>query len=247
MLAGLALLFLVVGPAVKLVISSLQDGDTGAFTLANYATAYGNAVRWRALGVSLLYASSVTVVAAVFAVPIAWGVARTDMPAKGLVRGLVLGAFITPSYLGAIGWILLAGPNAGWINKVWMGLTGASTGFSNIYSFGGLVWVTALYAFPYIFVFTTDALERVSTEMEEASNILGAGGTRTILKVTLPLVTPAILGGAIVVFLDTVALFGTPAIIALPARIRVLTLELWGFFQFPVQAKSRPPMPSRSC
>ena len=153
------------------------------------------------------------------------------------MRGLILGAFITPSYLGAIGWILLAGPNAGWINKVWMAVTGASTGFSNIYSFGGLVWVTALYAFPYIFVFTTDALERVSTEMEEAANILGAGGLRTTFRVTLPLVTPAILGGAIVVFLDTVALFGTPAIIALPARIHVLTLELWGFFQFPVQAE----------
>jgi len=55
--------------------------------------------------------------------------------------------------------------------------------------------------------------------------------------VTLPLVTPAILGGGIVVFLDTVALFGTPAILALPARIHVLTLELWGFFQFPVQAE----------
>jgi len=236
-LAGLALLFLVVGPAMKLVISSLQDGDTGAFTLSNYVTAYSSTLRLRALGVSLLYAGGVTVVAALFAVPIAWGVARTDMPAKGLVRGLVLGAFITPSYLGAIGWILLAGPNAGWINKVWMAATGASTGFANIYSFGGLVWVTALYAFPYIFVFTTDALERVSSEMEEAASILGAGGMRTIFWITLPLVTPAILGGAIVVFLDTVALFGTPAIIALPARIHVLTLELWGFFQFPVQAE----------
>jgi len=237
LLAVVALLFLIVGPAIKLVISSLQDGESGRWTLTNYVTAYSNALRLRALGTSLLYASGVTVVAMVFAVPIAWGVARTDMPAKGLVRALILGAFITPSYLGAIGWILLAGPNAGWLNKAWMGLTGAQSGLVNIYTFAGLVWVTALYAFPYIFVFTTDALERVSSEMEEAANILGAGGLRTIFRVTLPLVTPAILGGGIVVFLDTVALFGTPAILALPARIHVLTLELWGFFQFPVQAE----------
>ena len=236
-LAVLALLFLIVGPAVKLVISSLRDGDTGAWTFGNYLIAYSNALRLKALGLSLLYASGVTVVATVFALPIAWGVARTDMPAKGLVRALILGAFITPSYLGAIGWILLAGPNAGWINKTWMWLTGAESGFANVYTFAGLIWVTALYGFPYIFVFTTDALERVSSEMEEAANILGAGGLRTIFRVTLPLVTPAILGGAIVVFLDTVALFGTPAILALPARIRVLTLELWSFFQFPVQAE----------
>jgi iron(III) transport system permease protein len=232
-----ALLFLVAGPVAKLVLSSLQDADTGRFTLQNYVTAYGESRAVRALGTSLLYAAEVTVVAAVFAVPIAWGVARTDMPGKGLVRALILGAFITPSYLGAIGWILLAGPNAGWLNLAWMGVTGSSTGLVNVYSFSGLVWVTALYAFPYIFVFTTDALERVSSEMEEAANILGAGGLRTTLRVTLPLVTPAILGGAIVVFLDTVALFGTPAIIALPARVRVLTLELWQFFQFPVRAE----------
>ncbi|HYZ64539.1 MAG TPA: iron ABC transporter permease [Acetobacteraceae bacterium] len=237
LVAVAALLFLVAAPVAKLVLSSVQDPETGALTLQNYVAAYGRVRDWQALGTSLLYAGSVTVLAVIFAVPIAWGVARTDMPAKGLVRALVLGAFITPSYLGAIGWILLAGPNAGWLNRAVVALTGSSSGLFNVYSFGGLVWVTALYAFPYVFVFTTDALERVSSEMEEAANILGAGGLHTILRVTLPLVTPAILGGAIVVFLDTVALFGTPAIIALPARIRVLTLELWQFFQFPVQAE----------
>ena len=235
--AILALGFLVVGPVARLVLSSLQEADTGALTWRNYAAAYGRMRDLQALGTSLLYAAEVTVLSAMFAVPIAWAVARTDMPCKALVRALILGAFITPSYLGAIGWILLAGPNAGWLNLAWMSVTGASSGFANVYSFGGLVLVTALYAFPYIFVFTADALERVSSEMEEAANILGSGTLRTTLRVTLPLVTPAILGGAIVVFLDTVALFGTPAIIAMPARIKVMTLQLWQFFQFPVQAE----------
>ena len=233
-----ALIFLVAGPVARLLLSSIQDTDTGALTWRNYAVAYGQARNYAALGTTLLYAAEVTVLSAILAVPLAWGVARTDMPAKSLVRALVLGAFITPPYLGAIGWILLAGPNAGWLNQAWMALTGAPHGLFNIYSFGGLVLVTALYAFPYIFVFTADALERVSSEMEEAARILGAGTLRTILRVTLPLVTPAILGGAIVVFLDTVALFGTPAVIALPARIKVMTLVLWEFFEFPVRAEA---------
>ena len=237
-LALLALLFLVVSPAVSLVLSSLRDTDTGAFTLQNYVTAYGRSRDLVALVNSLLYAAEVTVLAGLFAVPLAWSVSRTDIPCKGLIRVLVLGAFITPPYLGAIAWILLAGPNAGWINRVWMALTGAEHGFTNIYSFGGMVWVTALYAFPYIFVFTSDALDRVSSEMEEAANILGCGRIRTVFRITLPLVTPAILGGAIVVFLETVALFGTPAIIALPARIKVMTLQLWQFFEFPVRAEA---------
>ena len=233
-----ALLFLVVSPAVSLILSSLRDTDTGAFTLQNYVTAYGRSRDLVALGNTLLYAIQVTILSAVFAVPIAWAVSRTDMPCQGLLRVMVLGAFITPPYLGAIAWILLAGPNAGWLNRSWMALSGADHGLVNIYSFSGMSWVTALYAFPYIFVFTSDALDRISSEMEEAANILGCGRMRTVFRITLPLASPAILGGAIVVFLDTVALFGTPAIIALPARIKVMTLQLWQFFEFPVRAEA---------
>ena len=232
------LLFLVVAPMVRLLVSSFQSTDTGAFTLENYVTAYGNPRRLIGLGNSLLYGGAVVLVSIGFAVPLAWAVARTDMPGKGVVRATVLGALITPSYLGAIGWILLAGPNAGWINRIWMALTGAGTGVFNVYSFAGLVLVTALYAFPYIFVFTADALDRVSSEMEEAAHILGMSPLRTIFKVTLPLVLPAVLGGSIIVFLDTVALFGTPAVIALPARINIMTLQLWQFFEFPVRAEA---------
>ena len=236
--AAAALIFLVAAPLIRLLVSSFQSTDTGGFTFANYAIAWGHPRDLVALGNSLRYAAEVTVLSAVLAVPIAWGVSRTDMPAKSAIRALILGAFITPPYLGAIGWILLAGPNAGWLNRAWMGLTGSANGFMSVYSFGGMVLVTALYAFPYIFVFTAAALDLVSSEMEEAANILGAGGLRTIFRITLPLVLPAILGGAIIVFLDTVALFGTPAIIALPARIPVMTLELWQFFEFPVRAQA---------
>ncbi|HSU06737.1 MAG TPA: iron ABC transporter permease, partial [Acetobacteraceae bacterium] len=236
--AVVVLLCLVVAPLARLLVSSFQSTETGAFTLENYVTAYGHPRELIALGNSLRYAVEVMLLSMVFAVPVAWAVSRTDMPAKGLVRALILGAFITPPYLGAIGWILLAGPNAGWLNHAWMLVTGSESGLFNVFSFGGLVFVTALYSCPYIFVFTAAGLDLVSSEMEEAANILGAGRVRTTLRITLPLVAPAILGGAIIVFLDTVALFGTPAIIALPARIRVMTLVLWQFFEFPVRAQA---------
>ena len=177
------LVFLVVSPLTRLLLSSFQSPATGAWTLSNYGAAYGRVRDWSALGNSLLYAAEVTVLCAILAVPIAWGVARTDMPGKSFVRAMILGAFITPPYLGAIGWILLAGPNAGWLNRVWMTLTGSATGIFDIYSFSGLVLVTALYAFPYIFVFTTDALDRVSSEMEEAASILGASRLRTTFRI----------------------------------------------------------------
>ena len=118
-----------------------------------------------------------------------------------------------------------------------MALTGASAGIINIYSFAGLVFVVALYAYPYLFIFTSGALELVSSELEDAAGMLGARRLRTAWRITLPLVVPAICAGAIVTFLDAIALFGTPALIAIPARFSVLTTQLWNFFEYPVQVE----------
>ena len=227
------LLVLVINPLARLFLVSFQHGDTGALTLDNYVTAYG---RWRyleALVNSLVLGLSVAAVCTVFGVPMAWAVSRTDMPGKGLVWVAILGTFIMPSYLGAVAWILLAGPNAGWLNRAYIGLTGAASGPFNIYSMTGLVLIVAAYSFPYMFVFTRSALDMISSEMEEAASTLGAGVLRTTLRVTLPLTLPAILGAIIVVFLEAIALFGAPALIALPGRFQVITTMLWQFFEFP--------------
>jgi iron(III) transport system permease protein len=145
----------------------------------------------------------------------------------------VLGTFIMPNYLGAVAWILMAGPNAGWLNRIYTGLTGTSAGPFNVYSMTGLVLVIACYSFPYMFVFTRSALDLISSEMEDAASTLGASALRTTLRVTLPLALPAIMGAFIVVFLEAIALFGAPALIALPARFQVMTTTLWQMFEFP--------------
>jgi len=231
------LIFLVVNPLFRLVQISLQDTDTGAFTLHNYVAAYGRSRYLIAMWNSLQLGFWVTVLCLLFAVPLAWAVSRTDMPCKGAIRILVLSAFVTPPYLGSIAWILLAGPNSGWLNRAWMALTGAQEGLFDIYSFAGLAFNIAIYSFPYLFIFTSAALDVVSSEMEDAANILGAGTLRTTLRITLPMVLPAILGGAIVTFLEAIALFGTPALIAIPARFNVVTTQLLQFFSQPIRAE----------
>jgi iron(III) transport system permease protein len=230
-----ALLFLVAFPLVKLLIASFEERGTGAFTLQNYATAYGRARYIDALVNSLTLGLASAGMAVVMAVPMAWAVSRTDMPAKGVTWALVLAAFVLPPYLGAIGWILLAGPNSGFLNQAWRWLTGAEDPLVNVYSFFGLSLVIALHSFPLVFIFVKSALDLVSSEMEDAANILGAGTWTAMRKVSLPLVWPAILGGFIIVFLETIALFGTPAIIGIPARINVVTTQLWQFFEYPVR------------
>ena len=231
------LVFLVASPMVRLVIASFQEPETGRFTLANYVEAYGSLRHLRAVANSLELGLGVALLAGLFGVPIAWAISRTDMPAKGFVRLMVFGAFITPPYLGAIGWILLAGPNAGWLNKLWMATTGAGHGVFNVYSMPGLILVVAVTSFPYVFIFVNSALDLVSSEMEDAANILGAGTLKTTLRVTLPLVVPAIVGGLIVSFLEAIALFGAPALIALPARFHVVSTQLWEFFESPVRVE----------
>jgi iron(III) transport system permease protein len=231
------LIFLIASPMVRLVVSSFQEPETGRFTLANYADAYGSVRHLRAVLNSLELGVGVAVLAGLFGVPMAWAISRTDMPAKGFVRLMVFGAFITPPYLGAIGWILLAGPNAGWLNKLWMAATGAGHGVVNVYSMPGLILVVAVTSFPYVFIFVNSALDLVSSEMEDAANILGAGTLKTTLRITLPLVVPAIVGGLIVSFLEAIALFGAPALIALPARFHVVSTQLWEFFESPVRVE----------
>ncbi|MGI6852144.1 ABC transporter permease [Mesorhizobium sp. 1B3] len=231
---ALALAFLTVNPVLSLLVDSFRSIADRTFTLQNYVSAFTSPVKLSAVWTTALYAAGVSILTAILAVPTAWAVSRTDMPLKGFVRVLVLGSFILPSYLGAVAWILIAGPNSGWLNIAWRYLTGFEGALINVYSFSGLVFVTALYSYAFVFVFASDGFDRLSSEMEDAANILGAGPVRTTLRITMPLVAPAIIGGMIVTFLETFTLFGTPAILALPARINVMTLELWSYFQYPV-------------
>ncbi|MBJ7250636.1 MAG: iron ABC transporter permease, partial [Acetobacteraceae bacterium] len=198
---------------------------------------YGRQRYLDALRNSLLLGLLSATISTIIAVPMAWAVSRTDMPGKGFTWAMVLAAFVMPPYLGAIGWILLAGPNAGWINQVWRAVTGAQDPLMNVYTFAGMAFVIALHSFPLVFIFVKSALDLISSEMEDAANIMGAGTWTTMRKVTLPLVWPSILGGFILIFLETIALFGTPAIIGIPARINVVTTQLWQFFEDPVRVE----------
>ncbi|MCO6414854.1 iron ABC transporter permease [Siccirubricoccus sp. KC 17139] len=232
-----ALLFLVVAPLAKLFAVSFETQGTGEFTLSNYVTAYGRARYVDALVNSLTLGLASAALSVALAVPMAWAVSRTDMPGKGLTWGVVMGAFVMPPYLGAVGWMLLAGPNSGAANRFWRWATGAEGPLFNIFSFEGLALVIALHSFPLVFIFVKAALDLISSEMEDAANILGAGTWTAMRKVSLPLVWPAILGAFVVVFLETIALFGTPALIGIPARINVVTTQLWQFFEYPVRVE----------
>src|SRR6267378_2391525 len=165
--------------------------------------------------------------------PLAWLTARTDVPRPGLIRGLVLASFVTPPFLGAFAWVMLAGPNAGILNTFWRSATGAREPLLNIFTMPGLIFIVSIYTFPYVYIMVANTLALIASDLEEAAAILGAGRLAVARTVTLPMVLPAILSGFILAVLQALALFGSPAILALPAGFHTITTQIWALFQYP--------------
>jgi iron(III) transport system permease protein len=234
--AIVVLAFLVVLPLGWLVWTSLQDPNTAQPTLDNYRVAFTKRIYLAPIANSFRMAFAVAVIAVLVGTPLAWLVARTDMPGRMLLRPLILAAFVTPSFLGANAWIFLAAPNSGMLNRLWAVLSHTEHGPADIYSLNGCIFVIALYSIPYTFSLVTGTLELMSSEMEDAATTLGSGTFRTTWSITLPLAMPAILSGFLLSFLEALELFGPPAFILIPAREQVMTTQLYLFFsQFPPQ------------
>src|SRR6202521_3313941 len=225
---------LIILPMSWLVYYSLVD-RTGAFTLGNFKTLITDPVFVDPMVTTLILATSSSIVCCALAAPMSWLVARTDMPLRRTVRALVTASFVTPPFLGAIAWELLAAPNSGLLNKIYRTVTGAPQDehLFNIYSLGGLIFVISCYTFPYVFVLLANALDRIPGDLEDASSILGGRTWTTARRVTIPLALPALVAGALVAFLQSMTLFGAPAILALPAGFHTMTTKIWSLFQYP--------------
>jgi len=229
------LLFMVIVPLAFIFVASVHSDETDRLTLANYVEAFSGAIYLQPIRNSLLLAAAVAVVSCLCGTLLSWAVSHTDMPARNLIRNLVFAAFVTPSFLGAAAWIFLAAPNSGWLNRAWVALTGAAHGPFNIYSLGGAIFVIAMYSYPYTFAFASNALELIPSEMERSAALLGASWWRITWRITLPLVRPALIAGAVLSFLEAIAEFGTPAFLLIPAGQQVITTQLYLFFQFPTR------------
>jgi iron(III) transport system permease protein len=234
----LLLAALVLMPLFWLAVTSFSN-DAKAFTLAHYRQLVADPAFAKPLWTTLWTSAAVGLGCVGAAAPMAWLVSRTDLPGKRAWRTLILASFVTPPFLGAFAWVLLGGPNAGLINQAYYALRGVkpfdAAPLVDIFSAWGMVFVMALYTFPYVFTFAANALDAIPGDLEEASAILGAPPWRTALHITLPLVLPALLGGFLVAFLQAMTLFGTPAILALPAGVDTMTTKIWSLFQFPPQ------------
>jgi iron(III) transport system permease protein len=229
--AALLLVFLMLFPLGAIFRASLWDGN--AITLNRYLEVFTNEQFLKAIWNTLIISTWVGVLAVIVGAMLAWLVTRTDVPWKKPIRALVMASFVTPPFLGAFAWTLLAGPNAGSLNKLYRAVTGSEDALFNIFTMPGLIFVMALYSFPYVFSMIANVCELISSDLEDAAEILGANKWRTAWTVTFPLAMPALIGGFILAFLQSLSLFGAPAILGLPAGLHTITTQIWALFQYP--------------
>jgi iron(III) transport system permease protein len=178
------LVFLMLFPLGSIFHASLWD-ETG-FSLGRYLEVFTNPVFLKAIWNTVVISFWVGVISVVIGALLAWLVTRTDLPWKKPIRALVMASFVTPPFLGAFAWTLLAGPNAGALNKLYRAITGSDDVLFNIFTMPGLIFVMALYSFPYVFSMVANVCELISSDLEDAAEILGANKWQTAWTVTMP-------------------------------------------------------------
>src|SRR5262245_44320662 len=229
--AALALIVLVVLPLGFLAWGSLSG--EGRFTLEHFAEALSNRLYVTALRNSLVLGAWTAVLSIVIGLPLALAVSRNTAPARRFIQLTSVVSYLTPPYLTAIAFVNLFSPNAGLVNRLMRDVLGVPALTFNVFSMSGLVLVTTLHTFPFVYLLAASALESVDASMEESAQVLGAGRWRTAAAVTGPLVAPAVLSGALIAFVNAIALFGSQAIIGLPGRVFTLPTRIYALFDYP--------------
>lgn len=222
LLASLFILYFCAFPLFILVFESVLPGHIG-----NYHLIFTSKTYWSSLFNTFTLCALTTILTLVIGLPLAWLLHKTDLPYKGLFRSLFTIPYIIPPYIGAIAWIKLLNPNSGSLNLLLKNIFELDHSPLTIYGMGGAVWVLGLFFYSFILLSCLSALEKMDPSFEEASLMCGASQLQTFKNITLPLLTPALLAGIILVFIATSASFGVPALLMSPTRTFVLTTKIY--------------------
>ncbi len=226
---------LVLYPVLFLIEESLNTGDpivfpAEQFGLGNYLDLVHD------LGIvrnTVLVAFLATAMAVGFGFVLAWILSRTDVPGRRLLERLMeLPYYVTP-LVGALAWSILAGPKNGFLNQLWH-LVGGQGDLFNIHSAFGIAWVMAFFEGTVAFMMISAAMKSMDPALEESARVLGGSKLRTMLRITLPLVTPAVLGATVFVFAEMLGAFAAALVLGIPARFYVITTAIYeSTFSYP--------------
>jgi iron(III) transport system permease protein len=179
---------------------------------------------------TLTVSVAATVMALVFGFVMAWILTRTNVPGRHLFEQLMAVPYYLTPLLGALAWSLLGAPESGFINQIWRALGGTGH-LIDINTPYGIAWVMALFEGSVAFVMIAAVMKSMDPALEEASQIMGASRIRTMLRITLPLVVPGVLGAAIFVFAEMLGSFAAALVLGTPSRYYVITTAIYQLVQ----------------
>ena len=220
------LLFFLLLPVVYIAYKALFPD--GAFSLATLKRLYTYPLNLEALKNTLIASFATMVLGTLIAFPLAWLVGRTDLYGRKFFRRLFVVTYMVPPYVGAMAWLRLMNPNVGTINQWIRALFHLSDapGPLNVYTLSGMIWVLTTFYYPYAFITISRAMEKMDPSLEEASRISGASPLRTVLTITLPMMTPSLIAGALLVFVSAASCYGIPSIIGTPGNVNMVTTRI---------------------
>ena len=196
----------IVYPFYTIITKSIFSDKVEGVTLYNFIRFVTKPYYYQPLIRSIVVCSLTVLTSTIIGVPIAYLMTRYNVPGKQLVHILIIMSLMSPPFIGAYSWIILAG-RQGIVAKLFtaMGLSAPT-----IYGRGGIIFVFTLHLFPYIYLYTSGAMNSIDASLEEAAENLGMSKLKRIWTVTLPVVLPSILAGCVMVFMTCLADFGTP-------------------------------------
>src|SRR5256885_1201858 len=211
---GLLWLFLalfLVYPLLRIFYDAFTD-EGGQLTLVNFAAFFTDAFYLRALWKSLVLGAATVAASSVIGIAVAFLLVRFEFPGRSLFGYLTMIPIISPPLVGTLGFIFILG-RAGSINVLLQDVFDLLRPINFLYGLHGVVLVETLHLFPMITLNVVDALGKIDPSLEEAAESVGARGWRKFWTVTLPLMTPGYVAGALLVFIWTFSDFATPLIL----------------------------------
>jgi iron(III) transport system permease protein len=220
---------LVGAPIWQIAINSFNTagiGQTPSYGLGNWTTALGRPVLWSAIGNTLALGAVRTAIAIPVALLLAWLIARTDLPGRGAFEVLCWIGIFLPVLPLVFAWILLLDPQRGVVNTLLQQALGIAP--FNIYGFWGITWVhLASYALYYPVVLLLPFLRRMAPALEESARANGATQLQTLVRVTAPVLAPAIIGVTILSFVRSLESFEVELVLGLPAKLYVYSTLIY--------------------
>nr|WP_225877417.1 ABC transporter permease [Streptomyces resistomycificus] len=179
---------------------------------------------WEALRLSLVCATAATALSLVIGVPLAWLLARTDFPGRGLVRALVTLPLVLPPVVGGVALLLALGRNGivgQWLDS-WFGITLPFTT-------AGVILAETFVAMPFLVISVEGTLRAADPRYEEAATTLGASRFTAFRRVTLPLIMPGIAAGSVLAWARALGEFGATITFAgnFPGRTQTMPLAVY--------------------